>query len=232
MNKLIFSLICGSLMYTATMTVRAQSELAVGQCSKKKSGTDLPVFIGVGIRSLSVKPLNDALKNKGLAEINPNPFFFQFGYSPKSEKFVHNIKFHFFSPTSEKGENKTQLSGGGFSYDFGYKILKNDKMCLYPYLGLSYMAYTFETVQKSDAKSFEEVYNQSLVNRRFENYGGLDAALGLSYRIKLGKVTMLEIGSGYNLPLLMSKWRYFNNKIDFPKIDGKGWVIGLNLVLL
>jgi len=198
---------------------------------EKKSRTDLPVFIGVGIKSLSVKPLNDALKNKGLSEINPNPFFFQFGYTPKSETFVHNIKFHFFSPTSEKGENRTQFLGGGFSFDFGYKILKNDKMYLYPYLGLSYMAYTFETVQKSDAKSFEELYNQLLVNRRFENYGGLDAALGLSYRINIGKISMLEIGGGYQLPLLMSKWRYFNNKMEFPKTDAKGWIIGLNLIV-
>jgi hypothetical protein len=28
---------------------------------EKKSGTDLPLFVGVGFRSLSVKPLNEAL---------------------------------------------------------------------------------------------------------------------------------------------------------------------------
>jgi len=86
-----------------------------------------------------------------------------------------------------------------------------------------------KTQQTTNASSFGAVYNQPLVERTFYNNGELDAALGLAYRAILGKRKsyMLEVGGGYNFSLLRSKWRYIENKIDFPKIDCRGWVFGI-----
>lgn len=200
-------------------------------------------FLGIGVRSLSVQPLNNALKNEKLVEINPIAYTFNIGRTSWNEVIISvfngkypvryvdlymlNSKINVFVSDNKDDLNRTLFSGFGYLLDFGYPILKNQKMFLYPYFNLSYLFSRLKTQQKTNAKSLAAVYNQPLVERTFYNFGELDVALGLAYRVKLGTNYMLEVGSGYNFPVLRSKWRYIDNKIDFPKIDCRGWVIGI-----
>ena len=189
------------------------------------------IFLGGGVRTLSTQSLNDALKNEGLAELNPIASTFNMGRTSVNKEFVFNSSLNIFISRKKEDINSTFLSSWGASLDFGRQIWGNDKMSLYPYLGLSYMFTFLKTQQTTNAKSFGAVYQQPLVERSFTNYNGeLDATLGLSYRVGLGKNYMLEVGGGYQFPLLRSKWRYNDKKIDFPKMDCRGWVMGINVV--
>ena len=187
------------------------------------------ISCGIGIRTLSVQSLNEALKNEGLAELSPVAVSINFAPTFWNEHFVFNYKIHYFSSSTKKDTDMTMFSGWGASMDFGFPILKKDKMSLFPYFSLSYMMPRLKTQQTTNANSFGTVYSQPLKERTFYNNGELDTALGLAYRVVLGKRKsyMLEVGGGYNFSLLRSKWRYIENKIDFPKIDCRGWVIGI-----
>ena len=181
-----------------------------------------------GVRNLSVQSVNDALKIEGLAELKPVAFAANglIGFAFWEENFVFNGKLSVFRSENKEGINLTWFGGFGSSFDFGYQIWKNDKMCLYPFINLTIMATFFKTQQKTDAKSFSAVYHQPLIERSF-NSGELDSALGLAYSVRIGKRDILEIRGGYNFPLLRGKWRYIDEKIDFPKIDCRGWEIGV-----
>ena len=175
-----------------------------------------------------MQSLNEALKNEDLAELKPLASNANIGVTTWHKKFVFNGKFTFAAASSKENSNITRFLGLGFSMDFGRPIWSNDKMFLYPYFTLSYMTPFIKTQQTTDdAKSFSAVYNQPLVERSFFNNGELDAALGLSYRVILRKRLMLDIGGGYHFPPLRSKWRYMEKKIDFPRMDCRGWVIGI-----
>ena len=181
-----------------------------------------------GIRFLSVQSLNDALKNEGLAEITPFAANFSIGGTSWHKKFVFNGKISAISARGKENSNITRFWAWGVSMDFGRPIWSNDKMFFYPYLTLSYIVPYVKTQQTTDAKSFGAVYNQSLLERSFYmNLGELDVALGIAYRVKLGKKHMMNIGGGYHFPLLRSSWVYIDKKIDFPTIDCRGWVIGI-----
>jgi len=184
-----------------------------------------------GARSLSVKSLNDALKTEGLAEVKPIAVAADWVGTFWSENFVFNVKINYFASRNKEDINLTTLWCWGASYDFGFPVWKNEKMSLYPYFNLAYMVSQLKTQQITDAKSFGAVYNQSLVERSFINNGELDAALGLAYRIRVFGNHLLEVGGRYHLPLITSKkWRYIDNKVDFPKIDCRGWAIGITWV--
>jgi len=202
-------------------------------------------FLGSGVRTLSVQSLNNALKEEGLVELNPIAYTFHIGktswneiyivtrdfkgnVSAREDYYILNRKFSVLVSNNKDDLNRTLFSGLGYSLDFGYPIWKNNKMILYPYFNLSYMFSFLKTQQITNINSFTAVYNQQLVERSFYNYGELDAACGLAYRVKLGESFMLEVGGGYNFLLTQSKWRYADNKIDFPKIDCRGWVFGIS----
>ena len=185
------------------------------------------LYYDLGIRTLSVQSLNDALKNVGLAELKPLASNVNIGVTTWHKKFVFNSKFTFVAASGKENSNITRFGGIGFSMDFGRPIWSNDKMFLYPYFTLSYMMPFIKTQQTTNAKSFSAVYHQPLAERSFFNIGELDAALGLAYRVILGKKQMLDIGGGYHFPLLRNKWTYIEKKIDFPKIDCRGWVVGI-----
>ena len=187
-------------------------------------------FVGVGVRTQSAQSLNNALKSEGLAKIDPIVATFNIGATGVKDAFVFNWNLNSFASHNKDNVNLTFLRGWGVSLDFGRQIWGNDKMSLYPYFGLSYMQSFLKTQQTTNANSFGAVYQQQLVERSFTNNGELDAALGLAYRVKLGKRDMLEIGGGYHFPLLRSKWRYIDEKIDFPKLDCRGWVIGITWI--
>ena len=202
-------------------------------------------FLGIGVRTFSAQSLNDVLKNEGLLEINPIAYNFCIGrtswneviiavhngkYTSKiTDRYVLNSKINVFVSNNKDDLNRTVFSGLGYSLDFGYPIWKNDKMFLYPYFNLSYMFSRLKTQMKTNANSLTAVYNQPLVERTFYNFGELDVAFGLAYRVKLGTSFMIEVGGGYHFPISRSKWRYVNNKIDFPKIDCRGWLFGIVL---
>ena len=181
-----------------------------------------------GVRNLSVQSLNDALKIEGLAELKPVAFAANglIGFAFWEEHFVFNGKLNFLSSRNKEGINLTWFGGVGSSFDFGYQIWKNDKMCIYPFINLTLMATQLNTQQKTDAKSFASVYQQPLIERSFTGVE-FDGALGLTYCVRIGKSDILEIRGGYNFPLLRGKWRYSDEKIDFPKIDCRGWEIGI-----
>ena len=188
-------------------------------------------YLNFGVRSLSVQSLNDALKSEGLAELKPIAFsvsgFWDNGFAIWDEPFVFNGSLSFLSSRNKEDLNLTCLWGLGFSLDFGYQIWKNDKMFLFPFVNLTYMVPYLKTQQKTDAQSFGAVYNQPLLERSFTNNGELDGALGLTYCFRIGKRDMLGIRGGYNYSILRSKWRYSDKKIDFPKMDCRGWEIGI-----
>jgi hypothetical protein len=88
------------------------------------------------------------------------------------------------------------------------------------------------TQQKTAAVSFGSVYEQSLPDRRFNNTGELNAALGLAYQFKIATGCLLNLRGGYNFRLWQSKWKYSQNTIAFPGVDCRGWEIGLSFNFL
>jgi hypothetical protein len=179
-----------------------------------------------GVKILSLQSLNDALQHEGLAKLNSTAFSYTPGMTKGNEKFVLNCGFDFFVATGKENSNYSRLSGFGYSMEYGRVIWRNDRMCLYPYLKVYYFWSRLRTFQGVNANSFASVYAQPLVERSFNNIGELDAALGLSFQIKITKDHLLRVGGGYNFRLLQGKWYYFD-KVDFPKVDCRGWEIGI-----
>ena len=185
-----------------------------------------------GIRFLYLQPLNDALKQEGLAELNPNAFSVSMGKTVFNEKFVFNYRLHSFAAHGKENINRSHFWGFGISLDFGFPVWKNNKMCLYPYFNPSFNANQFRTFQKTDANSISSVYAQPLVERTFTG-GDISAALGLSYQIIIAKKYLLKVGGGYHFRLWQpSDWRHLSgSKIDFPKVDNRGWEIGVSWLI-
>ena len=187
----------------------------------------------VGVRFLSLQSFNEVLKTEGLAELNPAAFSCYFGNTIFNEKFVFNHGLHAFAAHGSENLNRSHFWGFGLSLDFGYQIWKNSRMCLYPYINASFSGNQFRTFQKTDANTIHSVYAQSLVERTFSRDGELDAALGLSYQIKISKNYLLRVGGGYYFRLWQNDWRHCSgNKVEFPKVDNRGWEIGISWTLL
>jgi hypothetical protein len=186
--------------------------------------------IKIGIRFLSLQSFNDALKHENLTELNTSAANIFIGKTWESEKNVFNYGIVGFSTYGSDDLNRSIFWGWGISQDFVYKIWKNDKMSLYPYSNLSFKFPQFRTHQKTDANSFGTVYQQTLVDRTFTNNGESNLALGLTYRIKMGKENLLGIGGGYHFRLWQGKWYYAGNTVSFPKVDCRGWEIEITWI--
>jgi len=193
----------------------------------KNGGTEMQV----GVRFLSPHEINDVLTREGFAKLNSNSFYWHIGRMIEFEKWIYNNKICFLSAISEENSKITQFRSWGYSIDGGYKIWSNDKMALYPYFNISCMFSRFNTQQKTEAKSFLSVYQQSIFDRTFINRGELSSALGLSFMVKSG-VSFYTIRGGYNFRLWQDKWTYARNVVDFPKVDCRGWEIGITWGIL
>ena len=187
--------------------------------------------VKAGTRFLSIKSLNDALIHEGYPKLNTNALYVYFGRRYETEKWIFNTGISVLGTSGKDNSNISQFMNWGFSIEAGYKIWGNEKMNLYPYCNIPYiLSSQIRTQQKTDANSFESVYQQPLVDRTFVNRGELDSTFGLKCAVKIGKSQLLTIGGGYNFKLYQSKWAYVENKIeDFPRADCRGWEIAISL---
>jgi hypothetical protein len=192
------------------------------------------ITFNAGVRILSFQSFNNALQAEGLAKLNPTAFDCGIGQTVGNDKFDFTSRFGVFVANGKENLNYSRFWGLSVSLDYGYKVWKNDKMCLYPYFGLSYIGSFLGTYEDVTANTFASAYAQPAVSRSFSNGNGeLDAALGLSYQIKAGKGHLIRVNGGYQFPLLKSKkWYYLGNKVKFPKVDCRGWEIGITWVML
>jgi hypothetical protein len=181
--------------------------------------------IRTGIRMLFLDGLNEELSQNGLLKACDMVYGYYIGKRYVYRKAVINIGIEGLISSNSKDERESVLTSWGPSLEVGYKILKTDKMELYPYTGISWSFVSFGTSQQHEGTSFSGVYSQSLAERVFRHQE-FDMVFGLSYRLDTGR-NGIGIRAAYYPCVLQSKWEHAGKKVDFPSTDMRGLDVGV-----
>ena len=180
-----------------------------------------------GIKMLSVQSLNDALHQEGLAKLNSNALLLYIGKTAGRNNWFIDTGFTAYWVRGKEDQSTSSFSCFGIPFGYGYKIWENNSMCVYSYLNLSWMPTRLQIDDKTSANSFSSAFASPATTRAFFNQE-IDSALGLSIHLGKKKREWVEISGRYNFRLWQSKWNYSGNTIkDFPRVDCRGWEIGI-----
>jgi hypothetical protein len=165
----------------------------------------------------------------GVGDYNKNLYYWGFGDSHHFGRFYYDGGFSFYLNQKQamSDTSRTRLNGFAYYIHFGYDLLKNKKLNVFPMVGFGYqhmMLQVEQDVFKSPYAGIEKVkymlYNPSFI-----------VDFGLEIRVPLYKESVsFSLKGGYKLDLSDKKWKYDDDKLNV-KSDLSGTYAQFSLIL-
>lgn len=163
-----------------------------------------------------------------IEDYNKNLYYIGFGDSHQFGRFYYDGGFSFYLNQRQaiSDTSRTRLNGFAYYIHFGYDLLKDKKLNVYPMIGIGYqrmMLQVKQNVFKSPYAEIEKVkymlYNPSFI-----------VDFGLEIRVPLYKESVsFSLKAGYKLDVSDKKWRYDGDKLNV-KSDLSGTYAQFSLI--
>jgi hypothetical protein len=180
------------LLFCATAT------LAVAQSGGGK------LYLQPQVQWLSLQNANDVLSNNDL----PNAgalFSSGFGGYGYSERWIVGGEGTYFSSAFENNSNSTLVSGGWGCFYAGYKLLKRNKVMLYPAAGLGWGGATLTVVRATNQNSIDGLLANS--NASTFSIGGGFVHTALAVEVQVTDKMAIGAKGIYNMGFSSTPWK-------------------------
>jgi len=162
----------------------------------------------VGAAQLNFSELSTYLN---VADYNKNTYYLGWGDSRQHNRFYYDgyLSFYLNQGNSISDSSRTKLAGFSYFINFGYDLLKDKKMHIYPMIGLGY--------QKMWVRVEEDKFSSPFAGIDKVKYTIYNPAFmfdfGLEVKVPIYKKLAFSLKGGYKLDVSNPAWKYDGDKL-------------------
>ena len=185
-----------TIVLLITIFVSINSLIAQNETNERSIGTSF--YFNYEISEIDLVAFNQVLNENGFISIQEPKSAFGFGYLLQVGRSIFSLSYSALEKTNEDSANECDVIYSTFCIDYGFDIIKDAKISLYPYTAFKNNNLTINYREKVSDMSFTNYLSSPLMEKNFYNTRSHFAfGLGVSYQ----KWIQVGIKGGYMLPV-------------------------------